>query len=444
MSPRRAARPGPPTLLLGVWGQGEATPENIAAQLDDFIDGAGNVTPKFLVPLDKELTSDAVLATAQYAIEKGYDVEVVYQEKPRTKALREIVEAASKEHQHDEPVTEDERFESTEDAIADNFAVLLGDAKDARLLFLWAEGENDEPDEDDQRLLAAVADCGVTALDLSAGLEVIDVSPADDEPEGGDEPEPEPEPEKPAKKTAAKKTAAAAEPEPEGDDEPDYETVQEWPIRRIRTYAKTVAEKDREEGVEDVPSDEELDDYKKEQLLDYLFPEDGGEPEPEPEPAKKTAAKRTTKRTEEEPPDDGAPISGKRATQIREDIEEDGGKPNSGALRRGRKAAQAAQDEPEDGGEGDATQEPDERLAQAICDLFPDIDPSDGEIEVVAGALQTVFDVFADTIIDRIAARVEKEPEASDIRKEVAPPRPPGKPRKDGATPTRRRTARGR
>ena len=437
--PRRATRPGPPTLLLGVWGAGEATPENITAQLDDFIDGAGNVTPKFLVPLDKELTSDAVLATAQYAIEKGYALEVIYQSKPTTKVLKEILAEASKEHQFDQQVTDDDRFTSTEDAIADNFAVLLGEkGDDARLLFLWAEDDKGEPDEYDQRVLAAVADCGVVALDLSAGLEVLDVSPPEDEPE------PEPEPEKPAKKTAAKKTTTAAEPEPEGDDEPDFDTVKEWPIRRMKTHAKKIAAADREDNVEDVPTDDEIDDMRKEDVLDYLFPPgDGDEPEPEPEPtpAKKTAAKRTTKRTEEDPPAEDAPVSGRRARQIREDIEEDGGEPNSGAKRRGRAAAaEKPQDEPEPAAEGGDSEDPRAAFLAAMDDsVNPDLSETEQN-----EALYDAIDALADVIIDRIAARVEKEPEGSAIRKEVAPPRPPGKPRKDGETPTRRRTARGR
>lgn len=443
--PRRATRPGPPTLLLGVWGQGDSSPENIAALLDDFIDGAGNVTPKFLVPLDKELSSDAVLDTARYAIEKGYDVEVVYQEKPKTKVLKEICEAAVKEHQFEETV-DDDRFETTEDAIADNFTVLLAEKDDnARLLFLWFEDADGEPDEDDQRLLAAVADCGVVALDLSQGLEVLDVAPAEDEPAA------EPEPEKPAAKktTATKKTAAAKEepePEPEGDDdEPDRATVGDWPIRRIRSYAKQAAQAEREDGNE-APDDSEFDEMGKDVLLGWLFPDEGDEPEPEPAPAKKTAAKKTTaretKRTEDDPPAEDAPVSRRRATQIREDIEEDGGSKQKVA-RKAAAAAEEAQDEPEDAGEGDDTSDAAlERFKDALAELSVAIRDDDTEAEDAGWV--AFADAFADIVIERIAARVEKEPENSAVRKEIAPPRPPGKPRKDGATPTRRRTARGR
>jgi len=434
--PRRATRPGPPTLLLGVWGQGETSQENVDALLDDFIDGAGKVTPKFLIPLTKDDTSDGVLNVFDYALGKGYEVTVVYTKKPQSKDLKDYLAQATNEHVALDPVTDDDRFESTENAVADHFAQLLSkDPDDARLLFLWAE-EDGEPDEDDQRVLAAVADCGVQALDLTQGLEALDVDPpaegGDGEPAGDDNAEP------------------AGDDDKGGEDEPDFETVQAWPIRRIRSYAKKIAQQDREDNVEDVPSDEDLDDsdkYNKDALLDYLFPEDDGgkkDPEPEPEPPKKQTSGRRP-RTPAKDEGDEKGITHERAREMREESEKDG---TDSTSKNRRKAAaskpEKPADEPAGDGEGEDTWEPSSALLQAVTDLMPDLSPSDNEDVVVAGALKTLMEEFADTIIDRIAARVEKEPEGSDIRKEIAPPRPPGKPRKDGATPTRRRTARSR
>lgn len=430
--PRRGTRPGPPTLLLGVWGLGESTADNSAALLDDFLDGAGNVSPRFLVPLDKELTTDAITAVLDYAIEKDIPYEVIYERKPTTKALKTYIESADKEHQFDDKVEDDERFESTEDAIADNFVVLLSKKPDdARLLFLWAE-EDGEPDEDDQRVLAAVADCGVVALDLTQGLDVLDVG--EPEPDGSSTPEPE----KPAKKAAAKKAAAEPEPEPEGgEDDPDYETVQSWPIRRIKTYAKQVAQADREDGDDTAPDDDAVDEMNKQALLDYLFPEDNPEPEPEPE---KPSGRRPRTPAKEEPAEDPEKgVTPRRARQMREETEAAGGDTLAGTKRAARKTAAASEPEPEgeDGGElSPALLAMKEALVAMVAE--------DATEEEQIDALVDAADAFADHIIDRIAARVEKEPENSDIRKEVAPPRPPGKPRKDGATPTRRRTARGR
>jgi hypothetical protein len=418
--PRRGTRPGPPTLLLGVWGQGESTPDNVGALLDDFLEGAGNVSPRFLVPLDKELTTETITAVLDYAVEKDIPYEVVYERKPTTRALKTYIEGAAKEHQFDDKVTDDDRFESTEDAIADNFAVMLGEKPDdARLLFLWAEDDKGDPDEDDQRLLAAVADCGVVALDLTQGLDVLDVGAADD---GG---EPEPEPEKPAKKAAAgKKTAAAKEEPVEEPEDVDYDTFKDWPIRRMKQHARKVAAADRRDGVEGAPSDDEVAEWGKDAIIDYLYPEDdpAAAAEPEPEPAKDET------------------ITPRRARQMRESAEAEGKDTLAAAKRGAKKTAAASEPEPEGGDGTDGGGEALDRLVEAV-EVLADSDATEEEVK---DAVRDFADAFADHIIDRIAERVEKEPEKSAIREEIAPPRPPGKPRKDGATPTRRRTARGR
>lgn len=425
--PRRATRPGPPTLLLGVWGQGESSPENTTALLDDFIDGAGNVTPKFVVPLSTDDSSDGVLTVFDYAVEKGYDVTVVYTKKPASKALKEVLVAATNEHVAADPITDDDRFTSTESAIGDHFTQLLGkDPKDSRLLFLWAEDEQGEPDEDDQRVLAAVADCGVTALDLSQALEVLDVAPAEPEPEA----EPEPD--------------TKDDPEPAGDGEPDFDTVKDWPIRRMKSHAKRIAAAEREEKVPDTPSDDDIDGMNKDAILDYLFPDDSGtpEPEPEPEPEKPSGRRR---RTPAEPEDAGKGVTSRRAKEIREDAEAEGKDTLAGEKRRGRAAAKAQEPEetPAEPAEGDDTGETGSdavsRFREALGSWATALSESDDE--AADDAFVDVADSLADVIIDRIAARVNREPEDSAIRQEVAPKRPPGKPRKDGATPTRRRTA---
>lgn len=392
---RTARRPGPPSFLFGVWGEGETSPENIDALLSEFIEGLGDVTPRFLIPLDKEITTDTHIDIANWAIDNKYAVEVIEAAPVRTKALREIKQEADKVH----PADDDKN------PIATVFTeAVIAKGENARLLFLWAEVDG-EPVEDDQRVLADVYDGGVACLDMTQGLDVL----AFGDDEGGEE-------------------GSDAEPEAASDD-PDEATVRDWTIRRVRTYAKTIAERRAEAGEKDVPTDEELDELDKEGLFDFLYPE-AAAPEPE---KPKGRTRRTSKSTEPEPEPDGEKgFTRDRARQVREEVE----KERAGGGRRG---AQQPEDGAEEPAEGDGTPgDGVERLRDALMTITLAITEQDEDAENEAWV--EFADAFADVVIDRIAARVEKEPEGSAIRKEVAPPRPPGKPRKDGATPTRRRT----
>lgn len=403
---RTARRPGPPSFLFGVWGEGETTAENIEALLSEHIEGLGEITPRFVIPCDKEITTDTHLAVFEFAQANEYAVEVVQAAQPRVKALREMRDYAEKVHEADDADNPIEKV------FADTLASKAPD--NAQLLFLWAE-ENGEPIEEDQRVLFDCLDAEVVALDLTQGLDALG-----SEDDGGD--------------------AADDKGGKDEDDDPTEETVREWPIRRLRTHAKAVAAKRDEAGEKDVPSDEELDNLGKTELLDFLFPS-------EPEPEKPARGRRTSKSTEAKPepePTDET-ITPRRARQMREESEKEGTDSTTRNRRRGAaRAAEQAQDGTDAGVEGDDTAETGsdalERLVEAVvalADLSTDENASDDDIKT---EVRNFADAFADHIIDRIAARVEKEPEDSAIRQEVAPKRPPGKPRKDGATPTRRRT----
>jgi hypothetical protein len=100
---------------------------------------------------------------------------------------------------------------------------------------------------------------------------------------------------------------------------------------------------------------------------------------------------------------------------------------------RGRAAAQEAAAEPTEPDGGTIEDEAVQLFVDALVDLGVD--------QTEADAVGQLVESLADIIINRIADRVEREPEGSAVRKEISPPRPPGKPRNDGATPTRRRTA---
>lgn len=381
--PRTARRPGPPSYLFGIWGQGDTAEENIDALLSEHIEGLGEITPKFLIPLDKEITTDTQLAVVTFAEKNNYDVEVVQAAAPRTKALREVKDLATKIHEADD----------ADNPIEKVFAdALAAKGENGQLLFLWAEDDDQEPLEDDQRVLFACLDAGTTALDLTSGLDALGAAEPEEESTAA-----------PAKKAPTK--AAAKDPEPAADGEepaePAEEIVREWPLRRLRSFVLQAAAAEREVvGVDpdDVPSDEDIKAMDQEALLKWLYPpEDDGETTPEPEP-------------------EADPEAPRSARQLRKAAEAAGEDTMEGS----KKALRAAQ-EPAEGDPGGST----------ALDDIPAL------IEAVVAELGHLL---ADTIIDRIAARIESEPEGSATRKEIAPPRPPGKPRGDGAAPTRRRT----
>ena len=233
---RTARRPGPPSFLFGVWGQGETSQENVDALLSEFIEGLGEVTPRFLIPLDKDITTATHLAVVTFAEENKFAIEVVQAAPPRTKALREVKEIADKVHEAE--------GDDIEGAFIDALAAKAPD--NSRMLFLWAEDEKtEEPLEDDQRVLFKGFDADVIALDLTQGLDVLG-SDAEDGGEGGGD-------------DAADDTGDGT------DGEPPEAEVREWPIRRLRKYVLEVAAAEREaDGVDpnDVPTDEQFGDMK--------------------------------------------------------------------------------------------------------------------------------------------------------------------------------------
>jgi hypothetical protein len=403
---RTARRPGPPSFLFGVWGDGETSAENIEALLSEHIEGLGEITPRFVIPCDKEITSDTHLAVFEFAETNGYAVEVVQAAAPRVKALREMKDYAEKIHEADDADNPIEKV------FADTLAAKAPD--NAQLLFLWAEVDG-EPVEEDQRVLFACIDGGVVALDLTQGLDALGTE-GDDSGGDGNEPEGKDEP---------------------GGDEPEESVVREWPIRRLRQYAEEIQEEWAKDKKYDGPSADEVADMGKTELLEFLY----GQPDPEPEQPK-GRTRRAAKETEAAPEDDGKGVTPRRARQMRESSEAEGTDSTSRNRRAAaKKTAEPPAPEPEAGGEGEDTRDALlEQLSDAVAVLFPEAEGADGEIDAMAGAIIDIFEVLSDVVIDRIAARVEREPDESAVRQEIAPKRPPGKPRKDGATPTRRRT----
>jgi hypothetical protein len=280
------------------------------------------------------------------------------------------------------------------------------------------------PNEEDQRFLHDVFErCAeVTVLELSGGLEPINPP---DESESAEDTDAAPE-------EAADETEA----EPEGDtasgDETTYEIASEWPTRKLRAWALDV-----DIHGEDALTSKQTDDMSKDDILDYFFPEDGDEPanapDPEPEPPK-AARKRTT------PPQEAKVLTGRqRAVQVREEAEEATGEEVTRPAAR-KTAAKATAGE----GRVRAQKAKDAVLADEALDRLSGRDGDEAQADPTLEFVRLYANEIADIIIDRIAARVEAEPVDSAVRKEVAPPRPPGRPRADGEAPVRRTVARSR
>jgi len=409
---RAATRPGPPTLLFGVFGGGESSAENTTALLDDYIEAQGKVTPRFLFALDKEVWTDSQQAIVDYAIEKGYDYDVVYQTTPRTRDLKAVLDKAAiseKAEGDDAPLTQD--------ILADTFLGRLFTAKESQLLFLWLDDADGNPDEYDQRVLTAAGDNGIVLLDVLNGLDHILV---DGNGSGGDEPDPE--------DTGDGDGDGNAGGEDEG---PTIEEISEWPERRIREYAK---ECELDEAVADKVGKDDLLAWIKGDLDDIAIaakaeePEDGGKAAEAPARGRRRGAA-----AKDEGDEAQTRVTPERAREIREEVEKE--KPTS---RRRGKTDPEPETEPEPPTGEDTGETAVDRLRDALTEWAVTVnDDADGADE----AFVAVADALADVIIDRIAARIEREPETSEIRKEIAPPRPPGKPRKDGAAPVRRETA---
>ena len=66
-------------------------------------------------------------------------------------------------------------------------------------------------------------------------------------------------------------------------------------------------------------------------------------------------------------------------------------------------------------------------LADEALDRLAGRSPDEAQADPMLEFVDLYADRIADIIIDRIAKRVESEPVDSEVRKQVAPPRPPGR-----------------
>ena len=173
--PRQPRNPGPPSVYFAVFGLGEASMENITQLLDDYIEGAGEITPKFIIPVDKDLCTATIQDVSAYAANADYSYEAVHVDAfGRTKALKAVGDGAAKVS----------KVESIEEALIER---LIEAGQDGILLFLWDEDSEQVPNEEDQRFLYEVFERSpdTLVLELSGGLEPINPPDASESAEDG-------------------------------------------------------------------------------------------------------------------------------------------------------------------------------------------------------------------------------------------------------------------
>lgn len=289
-------------ITLGFIGSGEVSEKNFKALLKDLIQAHGK-TAKFIVPMTTEHWTDTLASITEYAEEKDYAIEAVVD--GDTKGAKKHLPLARKEHKAEDVPT----------ALVN----LLDSAPGAKLIVLW---EDDDETVEEAVVLADEKD--IEALDLTSGLDVIELEP-DDEGSEPDEEEPDEEPEEEA---LSKKDLLKLAKTPKGEEQLDematelgidVESLDSW-----EDVAEAIFE--HQEGGGDAPDGdgddevitaekvEAMDDFKelkalakelgvevpprtkspgyKKAILEHLGEKAEGESEPEEEPERPSRKQR--------------------------------------------------------------------------------------------------------------------------------------------------------
>jgi len=149
-------------ITLGFIGSGKVEKRNAYALLRDLIDASGGAA-KFIFPLTRDLWNPALDVVSAYAIENNIPVEAIVDDTTaKTKELKTLLAGARRQHQSAAP--------------SHKMAALLEEAKDGRLIVLWE-------DEDELALDAvrAADEKGIPLLELTRGLDRIELVAGDDE-----------------------------------------------------------------------------------------------------------------------------------------------------------------------------------------------------------------------------------------------------------------------
>jgi hypothetical protein len=242
-------------LTLGFVGSGKVEKRNAYALLRDLIEAeGGNV--KFIFPLTKAFWNPALEVVSQYAIDNGIPVEAVVDDTTaKTRELKAMLTGARRQHQSA--------------AVAHKVATLLEEARNGKLIVLW-----DDEDEAALDTVRAADERGVALLELTRGLDRIELVAGDDgedEP-ASDEVEPENSEEAEAEIPGDADEDAAQEPsEEENAEEMDEDDAQE-DTDSTEEFPEAEAEDDLDG--DDAGEDEAADEFPEDEGEEFSLPEE--------------------------------------------------------------------------------------------------------------------------------------------------------------------------
>lgn len=229
-------------ITLGFVGSGKVEKRNAYALLNDYIEASGG-NAKFVLPLTKAFWNEALEVVSQYAVDKGIIVEAIVDDTTsKVRELKALLGGARRQHQ------------ST--AVPHKMASLLEAARKSALIVLW--------DDEDEAALDTVRQAhekGVALLELTRGLDRIELVTEDGEGE---------EEEEPTSDEAEEGIVGQDENDEDVTEEPDEDETPE------ETEENGDEEDDAEEEVDpeasDVETEDEDDDADAEE--DGEFPEE--------------------------------------------------------------------------------------------------------------------------------------------------------------------------
>jgi hypothetical protein len=250
-------------ITLAFAGAADIDPENVKDLLNDWLgfgdeDEDGYFEPsdrqvRLIFPITRDHLSDGLEAVLSWA-EKADLPYVAVADNKRSRALEQILKDAEEVAHHNNVTA----------GVVDLLKAADSAGEEVHLVLLWG----DEGSEQAELLLDAAEQAGITAKDLTAGLDDISFGeqPQAEEPEPQPEPEPEPEPEAPKR---GRRRGRRAEPEevveeeePLTEDEPEAPKQEDEPQaeepkrgRRSRKAAEPEPEEDPVE--EDIREQEE-------------------------------------------------------------------------------------------------------------------------------------------------------------------------------------------
>lgn len=245
-------------ITIAFAGPGDVDFENVKDLLNDWLGFGEEDADGYPEPSDREIT--IILPITKTHLSTGLETVLAWTE------YADLPFVAVTDDEKSRKVTKimDEAEETYKVANVPNKVIsLLSEAEgEKHLVLLWGE----EGDEATEILLDLATDEGISAKDLTAGLDDLSFSDEGEEPAPASEPEPEPEPEEKPKRGGRRKKA---EPEPLAEDEEELtddapEEEPEKPSRKKRD------EKAREKALDGLKDAREKDEARKQAERDGL------------------------------------------------------------------------------------------------------------------------------------------------------------------------------